>query len=111
MAKEAPKEALSKTPDPDVIAHYCAPGPEPVALTAMKDSAGNIGGYIFRRLIMDSPVFYLDAKGKDVAMFHIFGSPEEKQKNGPLIDALRAAYPIEENIPCPGQDSAPRGMP
>lgn len=95
--------ARSKTPDSAVIARYCnaPPGPAPESITAMKDSAGNIGGYIFKRLILDSPIHYLDPKGDEVAMFHVFGSPEEKKKNAPIIDALRAAYPLEAPLDCP----------
>lgn len=96
----APKAPLSTKPDSAVIANYCTPGPAAPSLTAMKDSSGHIGGYIFNRAILDSPVFYLDHQGRQVAMFHIFGSPEEKRQNEPIIEALRTAFPVEEPIPC-----------
>lgn len=50
---------------------------------------------------MDSPIFYLDADGKEYAMFHIFGPDAEKARNTPLIEKLRAAYPVEEPLMCP----------
>ena len=104
--KGTAKTALSKTPDPTVLSQYCVPGPAPVSLTAMRDSAGYIGAYVFKRLILDSPISYLDPQGKEVAMFHIFGSPEEKKKNAPIIDTLRAAYPVETPVDC-AQGKAP----
>jgi hypothetical protein len=102
-AQDTGASAPARMPDTAVIRRYCepSPGPAPASLTAMKDSAGYIGGYVFRRLILDSPVHYLDPKGEEVALFHVFGSPEEKRKNGPIIDALRAAYPVETPVECP----------
>lgn len=97
----AAKTALSKTPDTSVVSQYCSPGPAPVSLIALRDSSGFIGGYVFKRLILDSPISYLDSRGSEVAMFHIFGSPEEKRLNAPVIDALRAAYPVETPVECP----------
>lgn len=92
-----------KTVHPDVVAQFCGqpPGPAPMIVKVLKDSAGNIGGYTHTMQIMDSPIIYLDAGGKEYAMFHIFGSDEEKAKNKPLIDKLRAAYPVEEPLICP----------
>lgn len=88
---------------PAVIARFCGqpPGPAPVIVKVLKDGEGNIGGYTHTLQIMDSPIYYLDAEGKSYAMFHIFGSEEEKAKNAPLIDKLRAAYPVEERLACP----------
>lgn len=97
----AAKTALSKTPDKSVVSQHCGPGPAPVSLIALRDSSGFIGGYVFKRLILDSPISYLDSRGSEVAMFHIFGSPEEKKLNAPVIDALRAAYPVETPVECP----------
>lgn len=96
-----PGKHLTMLPDPKVVAEHCVDGPGASLLTAMKDSSGHIGGYVFRRAIRDSPIFYLDPAGKHVAIFHIFGPPEEKQANGPRIDSLRAVYPVEEDIKCP----------
>lgn len=95
--------APSKTIHPDVITRFCgiAPGPAPLSVKVLKDSAGFIGGYTYTRLIRDSPIYYLDAEGQPYAMFHIYGPAEEKAKNTPLIDTLREAYPIEEPLPCP----------
>jgi hypothetical protein len=93
----------AKAPHPSVIARFCnqPEGPEPTFITVLKDSSGNIGGYVHGARVVDSPVFYLDKDGKDYAMFHIFGPDEEKAKNQPLIDALRKAYPVEAPLNCP----------
>lgn len=103
------KTAPSKTPDSVIFARYCNvdPGPAPISVTVMRDSAGHIGGYIYKRLILDSPISYLDPKGNEVAMFHVFGSPEEKAKNAPIIDSLRAGYPLEAELACPPPTTAP----
>jgi hypothetical protein len=93
----------AKTVHPSVIARFCnqPEGPEPVFIVVLKDSSGNIGGYMHGARVVDSPVFYMDKEGKDYAMFHIFGSEEEKAKNQPLIDALRKAFPVESPLVCP----------
>lgn len=101
FTKDKADTALSDTPDTSVVSRYCSPGPAPVSLIAMRDSSGYIGAYVFKRLILDSPVSYLDPRGNEVAMFHIFSSPEEKKKNLPIIDSLRAAYPVETPLECP----------
>lgn len=67
----------------------------------MRDASDTIGGYVYSSGIMDSPVAYLDPAGKQVAMFHIFGSDEEKAHNAPIIDALRTAYPKQAPLSCP----------
>lgn len=99
----------SKTVSPEVQARYCnAPkGPAPTQTKVLRDSAGNIGGYVHQVLIRDSPIYYLDCDGKPLALFHIFGSDEEKKKNTPIIDALRQAFPVEEALPCPGAGKQP----
>jgi hypothetical protein len=102
----APKEssmASTKTVHPDVLKRFCGqpPGPAPERVRVLKDSAGNIGGYLHVVQIPDSPIYYLDAEGRDYALFHIYGTDEEKAKNQPLIDKLRKAYPIEEPLNCP----------
>ena len=96
-------QGASKTVHPDVLARFCGqpPGPAPLVVKVLKDSAGNIGGYTHTVQIMDSPVYYLDSEGKDVALFHIFGSDAEKAKNRPIIDGIRKAYPVEEPLSCP----------
>lgn len=95
--------APSTTPHPEILKRFCGqpPGPAPVIVKVLKDSAGHIGGYMHTVQIMDSPIYYLDAQGRDYAMFHIFGPDEEKARNKPLIDKLRAAYPVEEPLVCP----------
>ncbi len=95
--------APSKTVSPDILKRFCGqpPGPAPVIVKVLKDSAGLIGGYMHAMQIPDSPIYYLDAQGRDYALFHIFGSDAEKAKNKPLIDALRKAYPVEEPLACP----------
>lgn len=75
----------------------------------MRDSSGYIGGYVFKRLILDSPISYLDPRGNEVAMFHIFGSPQEKKQNAPIIDSLRTAFPVETPVECP--QGNPSGRP
>jgi hypothetical protein len=103
-AKEAAMPARDpKTAHPSVIARFChrPEGPAPTFITVLKDSSGDIGGYVHGARVMDSPIFYLDREGGDYAMFHIFGSDEEKARNQPLIDALRKAYPIEAPLTCP----------
>jgi hypothetical protein len=99
----------SKAPHPDVLARFCGkpPGPAPIAVKMLKDKDGNIGGYTYQRLIRDSPIYYLDSEGKDLAMFHIFGPEEEKRKNGPIIDALRKAFPEEAPLQCPDTGKIP----
>lgn len=101
-----PKEATvtsTRTVHPDVVKRFCGQpeGPAPVRVKVLKDSAGNIGGYQWVVGIPDTPVYYLDAQGKDYAVFHIFGTDAEKARNQPLIDTLRKAYPIEEPLACP----------
>jgi hypothetical protein len=88
---------------PAIIGRFCGrpPGPAPMIVNVLKDSAGNIGGYTHALGIMDSPIYYLDAHGKDYAMFHIFGSAAEKARNQPLIDSLLKAYPVTEPLVCP----------
>lgn len=95
--------AASKSAHPEAVLRLCAEaaGPAPVLVKALKDSAGRIGGYTHTVRIPDSPIYYLDAEGRDYAMFHIFGTDEEKAKNQPLIDKLRKAYPLEEPLACP----------
>lgn len=101
----APKESAmsAKTVHPDVIKRFCGQpeGPAPVRVKVLKDSAGNIGGYQWVMGMPDTPIYYLDADGKDYAFFHIFGSDEEKAHNQPLIDSLTKAYPIQEPLACP----------
>jgi len=53
--------------------------------------------------IMDSPISYLSPTGEQVAMFHIFGSDEEKKRNAPIIEALRQAYPVQTALDCAGR--------
>jgi hypothetical protein len=93
----------SKALHPDILKRFCGrlPGPAPALVTVLRDGAGNIGGYTHTLQIADSPIYYLDAQGQDYAMFHIFGSDEEKARNQPLIDKLRKAYPSEESLSCP----------
>jgi hypothetical protein len=86
-----------------MLARFCptAPGPMSPVITVMRDASGKIGGYVHQMPIMDSPISYLDAQGAQVARFHIFGSDEEKKHNEPIIDALRAAYPVQAPLECP----------
>ena len=95
--------AASQRPTPAILARFCptAAGSALEAITVLRNASGKIGGYVYQGPIMDSPVAYLDAHGSQVAMFHIFGSPEEKQRNAPIIDALRAAYPLQAALECP----------
>ena len=92
-----------KAVHPSVLARFCNPaeGPAPVYVTVLKDSSGNIGGYVHGVRVLDSPIFYMDKDGKDYAMFHIFGPDEEKARNKPLIDALRDSFPLEAPLICP----------
>ncbi len=101
--EETMKPHASKSVHPDIIARFCGhpPGPDPMVVKVLKDSAGNIGGYVHTLKIPDSPIYYLDNEGKSLAMFHIFGSDKEKTQNAPIISALRNAYPVEENLTCP----------
>ena len=95
--------ASSKTVHPDVLKRFCGQpeGPAPVRVKVLKDGAGNIGGYQWVVGIPDTPIYYLDAQGKDYAVFHIFGTDAEKAHNQPLIDSLTQAYPIQEPLACP----------
>ncbi len=52
---------------------------------------------------MDSPIPYLDSNGKHLAMFHIFGSIDEKKKASSVIDQLRSQFPVEERLDCSKQ--------
>ena len=72
-------------------------------LVVLRNSAGLIGGYVRIPAIMDSPIPYLDSNGKHLAMFHIFGSMEEKKKASSVIDQLRSQFPVEERVDCSNQ--------
>jgi len=98
----APSVAPSSLPAASIIERFCKPQSGPVAetVTVLRNAAGNIGGYVLVRSVMDSPVFYLDPQGEQLALFHIFGSDQEKHKNAPIIDALRAGYPLESALQC-----------
>jgi hypothetical protein len=99
--KESPMtQKPVKTIPPEILALFCGQpsGPAPTVVKVHKDSAGNIGGYSHKLLIMDSPIFYLDSAGNPLATFHIFGSDAEKKKNQPHIDALLKAFPVEEEL-------------
>jgi hypothetical protein len=69
-------------------------------LVVLKNSAGLIGGYVHIPAIMDSPIPYLDSNGRHIAMFHIFGSKEEKKKASAIVDQLRSQFPVEERLDC-----------
>jgi hypothetical protein len=100
---QEPSMSASKTVHPDIIKRFCGqpPGPAPMIVRVLKDSAGHIGGYTHAMGIVDSPITYLDPLGNEVAVFHIFGSDQEKAANQPVIDKLRKAYPVEEALVCP----------
>ena len=101
---EEPARAVTgPQPAPAIVERYCKPEPGPghESVTVMRDASGTIGGYVYSSGIMDSPVMYLNPEGKQVAMFHIFGSDQEKQQNGPIIEALRKAYPEQTALVCP----------
>lgn len=102
----------SRILSPDILSRFCGKpaGPAPTVIKVLKDSAGNIGGYSHQVLIRDSPIYYLDCEGKSLAMFHIFGSDEEKRKNAPIIEQLRKAFPLEEALvgPDPGTGRVPK---
>jgi len=102
-AAAAPANKVPQQPTPEILARFCptAAGPAPAGITVLRDASGKIGGYVYSGPIMDSPVSYLDAQGVQVAMFHIFGSDEEKKRNAPIIEALRAAYPLQAPLSCP----------
>lgn len=72
-------------------------------LVVLKNAAGLIGGYVRIPAIMDSPIPYLDSNGKHLAMFHIFGSMDEKKKASGIIDRLKADFPVEERLDCSKQ--------
>ena len=72
-------------------------------LVVLKNAAGLIGGYVRIPAIMDSPIPYLDSNGKHLAMFHIFGSMDEKKKASGIIDRLKANFPVEERLDCSKQ--------
>ena len=87
-----------------IVERYCngePAGPGRESVTVMRDASGKIGGYVYSSGIMDSPVVYLNPEGEQVAMFHIFGSDEEKQRDTPIIEALRQAYPEQTALECP----------
>jgi len=69
-------------------------------LVVLKNSAGLIGGYVLIPAIMDSPIPYLDSNGRHIAMFHIFGSKEEKKKASAIVDQLKSQFPVEERLDC-----------
>jgi hypothetical protein len=52
---------------------------------------------------MDSPIPYFDSNGRHLAMFHIFGSAEEKKKASSVIDQLKSQFPVEERLDCSNQ--------
>jgi hypothetical protein len=101
--QEASMAADAKTVHPDIVKRFCGQqeGPVPSLVKVLKDSSGDIGGYTHTLQVPDSPIYYLDRQGKDVAMFHIFGPDAEKEKNQPIIDDMRKAYPIETPLACP----------
>ena len=98
-----PNPQTTRVVDPELSARFCgrAPGPARITVQVLKDSAGNIGGYSEHTSVLDSPIQYLDREGKPLALFHIFGSAEERRKNAPIIAALTRAFPIEEPLVCP----------
>ena len=102
-AAAAPANTVFQQPTPEILTRFCptAAGPAPEGITVLRDASGQIGGYVYSGPIRDSPVSYLDAQGVQLAMFHIFGSDEEKKRNAPIIDALRAAYPLQAPLSCP----------
>lgn len=85
---------------------YCAPNSF-YRVIVLRDEKGQIGAYVLRPAIMDSPIPYLDCHGAPIATFHIFGSDEEKAKATSVINALQRKFPRQEALDChslPGRE-------
>ena len=64
----------------------------------LKNEDGLIGGYVLQPKKMDAPIPYLDCHGESLAMFHIFGSAEEKEQAEAILGPFREQFPIEEPL-------------
>ena len=87
-------------PSPAIITKTCA-GPTR-AVRVLRNAAGVIGAYVAVPAILDSPIYYNDAKGEPLTMFHIFGPDQEKVRSSAIVKQLTADFPREEIVPCPG---------
>ena len=64
----------------------------------MKNQKGEIGGFVIKPAIMDSPITYLDCNGKFIALFHIFSSMKAKSDASKIIDPFSKAFPVREML-------------
>ena len=91
----------SKTISIKIIHEYCPPNDGGRKVTVLKDSNGVIGGYIINLPVLDTPISFLDADGKFLASFDIFGTDEEKEEDSKIINDLIKRFPIQEPLVCP----------
>jgi hypothetical protein len=97
--RAAPSWPTTAEASPRIVASICGGGPTR-AVRVLRNPAGAVGGYVAVPSIMDSPIAFHDANGKNVAVFHIFDSDAAKAAASATIDGLRAAFPREEIVPC-----------
>lgn len=96
----------AKTLHPSILQKYClTEGPVTYGVIVFKDRGGDIGGYQVSMSIVDSPVRYYDAAGVPLTTFHIFAEKSERDAALRLIKVLRAAFPLQEKLPCPAAAS------
>jgi hypothetical protein len=81
--------------NPEIIRNYCQANSF-YKVIILKNSRGQIGGYVLQPAVMDSPIPYLDCQGKQIAVFHIFGTDAEKAKANSVIEPLLKAFPVQE---------------
>jgi hypothetical protein len=87
-----------------VLADVCrakAPGPAQERVTVLRNSQGEIGGYISQLLILDSGIDFLDCDGELLTSFHIFAPDEEKAAASKIIKELTKQFPVREVLTCP----------
>lgn len=92
---------LSKNVSDKIIGKYCPLKEGGPVLRILKDSGGFIGGYVVNLPILDSGTEYLDAGGKEIAVFHFTDSNEKKEEARKIIADLENRFPIEEPLICP----------
>jgi len=87
-----------------VLTDVCRPrtlGTPQEQVTVLRNSQGEIGGYISQLLILDSGIDFLDCDGELLTSFHIFADDQEKEAASRIIAELTKQFPVREVLACP----------
>jgi hypothetical protein len=79
------------------------------ALLALKDRAGQIGGYVLESSAADVPTLYVDAEGNLLGSLQADAPDGERQAAAELLRRLREALPSAERLCCTADASPDAG--